>query len=374
MKSAYDTIIIGGGQAGLAVGYYLAQQGRDFVILEAHKQIGDSWRQRWDSLQLFTPAKFSSLPGMPFPAEAMHYPTKDEMADYLETYAQRFNLPVQLGVWVKRLSREGEHFIVESDGLRLVARQVVVATGAYQLPRIPTFAKDLDPAIHQIHTKQYQNPSQLPIGKTLVVGVGNSGGEIAMELAQTRKVWLSGKPTAQLPMPKNFMINVLWWFLHNATRADTLFGRFFKSKLGNKGAPLEGLSEKDFTAAGINRVTKTVGVRNGKPVFEDGGSVDVSCIVWATGFRNDFSWIDLPVFDAEDEPVHERGVVASEPGLYFTGLYYLYSVSSALIGGTRRDAGYIAKQIEARSQARKLAGLQPEPARQPANIGEQAGK
>ena len=208
MKAVYDTIIIGGGQAGLAVGYYLSQQGRDFVILEAHEQIGDSWRQRWDSLQLFTPAKFSSLPGMPFPDEALHYPTKDEMADYLETYAQRFNLPVKLGTSVKRLSREDDRFVVASGEQRLTARQVVVATGAYQSPRIPTFAKHLDPGIYQVHTKHYRNPSQLPKGETLVVGVGNSGGEIAMELAQTRRVWLSGKPSGQLPKPKNFLINL----------------------------------------------------------------------------------------------------------------------------------------------------------------------
>jgi len=368
MKAVYDTIIIGGGQAGLAVGYYLSQQGRDFVILEAHEQIGDSWRRRWDSLQLFTPAKFSSLPGMPFPDEALHYPTKDEMADYLETYAQRFNLPVKLGTSIKRLSREDDRFVVASGEQRLTARQVVVATGAYQSPRIPTFAKHLDPGIYQVHTKHYRNPSQLPKGETLVVGVGNSGGEIAMELAQTRRVWLSGKPSGQLPKPKYFLINVLWWFMHNATRVDTRFGRFFKAKLGHKGVPLEGLSEKDFAVAGIGRLTRTVGARNGKPVFEDGGSLDVSSIVWATGFRNDFSWIDLPVFNVEGEPVHERGVVANEPGLYFTGLYYLYSVSSGLIGGTKRDAGYIAKQIEARSPARKPVILQP--VRPAANTGE----
>jgi len=367
---SYNTIVIGGGQAGLATGYFLKQYGVDFVILDENERTGDSWRNRWDSLHLFTPAKFSSLPGMPFPAETLHYPTKGEMADYLETYARRFNLPVQLGTRVKRLSREGDRFVISAGSQPLTASQVVVATGAYQSPRIPTFAKDLDPAIHQVHTKHYHNPSELPIGDTLVVGVGNSGGEIAMELAQTRQVWLSGKPTGQLPKPKNFMIDLLWWFLHKATRVDTRFGQFFKSKQGHRGVPLEGLSEKDFAAAGIKRLTKTVGTRNGKPVFEDGGSVDVSSIVWATGFRNDFSWIDLPVFDVEGEPVHERGVVAGEPGLYFTGLFYLYSVSSALIGGTKRDAGYIAEKIAARSPARMPASLQPEPARQATNIGE----
>ena len=370
MKAVYDTIIIGGGQAGLAVGYHLAQQGRNFVILEAHEQIGDSWRRRWDSLKLFTPAKFSSLPGMAFPAEAMHYPTKDEMADYLKAYSQQFNLPVQLGTRVERLSRESEVFVVVTGGQQLTARQVVVATGAYQSPRIPSFAKDLDPAIHQVHTRHYHNPAQLPIGDTLVVGVGNSGGEIAMELAKTRQVWLSGKPTGQLPKPKKFMINLLWWFLHNATRADTRFGQFFKSKMGHKGAPLEGLSEKDFAAAGIKRLPRTVAARHGKPAFEDGRSVDVSTIVWATGFRNDFSWIDLPVFDEQGEPVHERGVVTSQPGLYFTGLHYLYSVSSGLIGGTKRDAGYIAEQIDAHSPARQPIRMQPVMTRQSTNIGE----
>ena len=203
-----------------------------------------------------------------------------------------------------------------------------------------------------------------------MVGVGNSGGEIAMELAQTRQVWLSGKPTGQMPKPKKFMINLLWWFLHNATRMDTRFGRFFKSKMGHKGAPLEGLSEKDFAAARIERLPKMIGARDGKPAFEDGSSMDVSSIVWATGFRNDFSWIDLPVLNAEGEPVHERGVVASEPGLYFTGLFYLYSVSSALIGGTKRDAGYIAEQIKAHSPARKPISMQPVLARQATNLGE----
>ena len=311
MKTVYDTIIIGGGQAGLAVGYHLTRQGRDFVILEAHEQIGESWRRRWDSLKLFTPAKFSSLPGMAFPADPLHYPTKDEMADYLQSYVRRFNLPVQLGSGVKRLSREGENFIVTTGDQQLSSKQVVVATGGYHSPRVPTFAKDLDPLIHQIHSKDYQNPAQLPIADTLVVGVGNSGGEIAVELAQSRQVWLSGKPTAQMPKPKKFMINLLWWFLHNATRVDTRFGSFIKSKIGHKGAPLEGLSEKDFTAAGIKRLPRTVGTRDGKPVFEDGSSLEVSCIVWATGFRNDFSWIDLPVFDTRGEPVHERGVVSA---------------------------------------------------------------
>lgn len=370
MKEAYNTIIIGGGQAGLAIGYLLAQQNRDFVILEAHERVGESWRRRWDSLQLFTPAKFSSLPGMPFPAEALHYPTKDEMADYLEAYVRRFNLPVQLGSWVTRLSREGERFVVVSDGQRLTARQVVVATGAYQMPRVPPFAEDLDPAIHQVHSKHYHNPSQLPMGDTLVVGVGNSGGEIAIELAKTRQVWLSGETTGQMPKPKKFMINLLWWFLHNATRMDTLFGRYFKSKNGSKGTPLEGISEKDFAASGIKRLPKTVGARDGKPLFEDGGSLNVSSIVWATGFQNDFSWIDLPVVDAEGEPLHERGVAAAVPGLYFTGLHYLYSVSSGLIGGTRRDAGYIAEHIAAHLPVRKPAGLQAEPAHQAAAIRE----
>ena len=170
MKTVYDTIIIGGGQAGLAVGYHLTRQGRDFVILEAHEQIGESWRRRWDSLKLFTPAKFSSLPGMAFPADPLHYPTKDEMADYLQSYVRRFNLPVQLGSGVKRLSREGENFIVTNGDQQLSSKQVVVATGGYHSPRVPTFAKDLDPLIHQIHSKDYQNPAQLPIADTLVVG------------------------------------------------------------------------------------------------------------------------------------------------------------------------------------------------------------
>ncbi len=194
-----DTLVIGGGQAGLAAGYELARRGRDFVILDAHDHVGDSWRIRWDSLRLFTPASLNGLPGMPFPAPGEHFPTKDELADYLETYAARFALPVQLGVRVDELTRDGDRYLVSAGVRRLAANHVVVATGAYATPGLPAFASQLDPAITQLHSLDYRNPGQLRDGRVLVVGAGNSGAEIALELAATHQTWLAGRDTGHFP-------------------------------------------------------------------------------------------------------------------------------------------------------------------------------
>ena len=189
--SRFDTLVIGGGQAGLAVGYYLAEQSRDFLILEANDRVGDSWRRRWDSLRLFTPAEYSGLPGLPFPAPTGYRPTRDETADYLEAYATRFNLPVRLRTPVDSLARQGHTYLLVAGPHRFEASKVVVATGSYQRPRVPAFASQLDPQIVQLHSSEYRNPDNLQDGEVLVVGAGNSGAEIALELAKTRRTWLS---------------------------------------------------------------------------------------------------------------------------------------------------------------------------------------
>lgn len=193
------TIVIGGGQAGLSVGYWLARHDVPFLILDASARIGDSWRARWDSLRLFTPARFHGLAGMPFPAHPEYFPTKDEMADYLEAYAERFELPVRSGVRVDRVTREGDRFVVRAGGLRFEADNVVVAMATYQEPRIPAFADELDPSIVQLHSADYRNPSQVRDGDVLLVGAGNSGSEIAMELSRTHRVWMSGRDTGHIP-------------------------------------------------------------------------------------------------------------------------------------------------------------------------------
>jgi putative flavoprotein involved in K+ transport len=348
----FETVVIGGGQAGLATGHQLAGRGLPFVILEANDRIGDSWRKRWDSLRLFTPARYNSLPGMPFPASSLHYPTKDETADYLEAYAAKFGLPVRTGVTVDRLSTEEDRFVVAAGDLRLEADNVVVASGAYHTPRVPAFAHELDPAIVQLHSSQYRNPSQLREGGVLVVGAGNSGAEIAMEVSRHHRTWLSGRDTGQEPtragsLPDRLLVPAMWFLASRALNVNTPIGRNVRDRFLDppRGIPLGRVRRKDIPAAGIPRVPRAAGVRDGHPALADGGMVDVSNVIWCTGFVTDFSWIDLPIFGENGFPVHDRGVVTGQPGLYFMGLPFLYTLSSALVGGVGRDAEHIARHI-----------------------------
>ncbi len=345
-----ETVIVGGGQAGLAAGYHLARRGRPFVILDAGRRVGDAWRRRWDSLRLFTPARYDGLPGMPFPAPAFSYPTKDEVADYLETYAARFDLPVRGGVRVDRLSRDGDRYLLAAGDRLLEADQVVVATGAYQRPRIPAFAAELDPGLLQLDPNRYRDPSQLPAGGVLVVGAGNSGAEIAFEVSRTHPTWLSGPNTGHIPVRTGsgwdrLLTPPFWWFASRVLTVQTPIGRKVRPKALTTTAPLERVRPKELAAAGVERVPRTVGVRDGSPMLEDGRVMDVATVLWCTGFRPDFSFIDLPVFDQHGLPAHHRGVVGSQPGLYFLGLWFLSGFTSSLLGGVGRDAERIADHI-----------------------------
>lgn len=354
----YDTIVIGGGQAGLVTGYYLKQSGRDFIILEASQRVGDAWRKRWDSLHLFTPARLDALPGMPFPAPAQYYPTKNEMADYLESYADHFALPIQLDTWVERLYRDYHGFVVETADQRLEADNVVVAMGSFQIPWMPAFASELGPGIVQMHSAQYRKPSQLQDGDVLVVGAGNSGAEIAMDVARSHRTWLAGRDVGQMPfridgfVARNFIIPVVIPFLgKHLLTVDTPIGRKARPKRMSRGAPLVRVKREDMAESGIKRVPRVDKVRNGLPELEDGRTFDVANVIWCTGYRPSFSWINLPVFGGKEnprEPVHERGVVAAEPGLYFVGLFFLYSLASSVIAGVGRDAAHVVKMLAAR--------------------------
>lgn len=359
VTQSYDTIVIGGGQAGLATGYYLKQQGRDFVILDASERIGDAWRARWDSLRLFTPARYNGLPGMPFPAAPDHFPHKDEMADYLEAYAGRFALSVELGAWVDGLRRKGERYVVTAGDRRLEAHNVVVAMATYQVPWKPSFAEDLDSSILQIHSADYRNPGQLKDGPVLVVGAGNSGSEIGLEVAREHETWLAGRDVGHVPF--RIERRVAHWLLiplvirilfHRVMTMSTPIGRKMRPELMGKGGPLVRVKPEDLEAAGIEQLPKVAGVVDGRPVTEDSQMLDVANVIWCTGFRPDFSWIDLPIFAGKErakEPVHERGIVKEEPGLYFVGLFFLYALSSSLLTGVGRDAKYIAEAIAERS-------------------------
>ena len=345
----FETVIVGGGQAGLAVGYHLARRKRQFVILDAAERVGDSWRKRWDSLHVFTPARYSGLPGMPFPGRGFSYPGKDEVADYLEAYAARFDLPVRTGVEVDEISRNGSGYVLAADGRRFEADSVVIASGAYHDLRVPAFASELDPGIVQLGSTEYRNPSQLREGGVLVVGAANSGAEIALEVARAHPTWLSGPHPGNEPFRAGSAIDKLalplfWFFISHVATVKTPIGRKVQPMV-KKGLPLARVRPKDLEAAGIERVPRTVGAREGRPELEDGRLLDVANVIWCTGFRADFGWIALPVFDEDGEPVQDRGVVVPSPGLYFVGRPFLYGFTSSLIGGVGRDAEHIAKHI-----------------------------
>jgi putative flavoprotein involved in K+ transport len=355
----FETVIIGGGQAGLSVGYHLARRGRRFVILDANQRIGDAWRKRWDSLRLFTPARYDGLPGWPFPAPAWSFPPKDEVADYLEAYATRFDLPVRTGVRVDRLARQADRYVVAAGKNRYEADHVVVASGAYHSPRIPAFASELDPGIVQLHSSEYRDPSQLQEGGVLVVGAANSGAEIALEVSRDHRTWLSGRHPGQEPFRPGsrwfrLLVPVIWFMASHVLTVKTPLGRMVRQKFHvggahhSRGLPLARVRTKDITAAGIERVPRMAGARGGLPVLDDGRDLEVTNVIWCTGFVPDFAWIDLPVFAEDGGPVHDRGIVGSEPGLYFVGLVFLYALASSLAGGVGRDAEHIAEQIASR--------------------------
>jgi putative flavoprotein involved in K+ transport len=351
---SFETVVIGGGQAGLSVGYRLAKLGRRFVILEANGRIGDSWRKRWDSLKLFTPARYNGLDGFPFPADGWSFTTKDEMADYLEAYAARFDLPVRTGVRAEKLSRDGDRFVVETQEAVFEAENVVVAMADFQRPREPEFAEELDPGIVQLHSYEYRNPSQLRNGAVLVVGAGNSGAEISLDLSSTHRTWMSGRDTGHMPFRIEgnasrllFAPLVLRFVFHRVLTTKTPVGRRARPKILSRGAPVIRVKPGDLAAAGVERVPRVIGVRDGLPLLEDDRTLDPANVIWCTGFHPGFSWIDLPVF-GEEGPVHERGVVESEPGLYFVGLEFLYAMSSVMVHGVGRDAEHIANHIASR--------------------------
>jgi len=351
-----QVVVIGGGQAGLSVGYCLAQRGLSFVILESNARVGDSWRKRWDSLRLFTPAKYDGLIGLPFPAPPFSFPTKDEMADYLEGYARHFALPVRTGVKVERVSRDGGRYIVEAGDYRYEADHVVVAMATYQTPRIPEFAPMLDRGIVQLHSREYRNPDQLQKGDVLIVGAGKSGADIAMDVARSHRTWLAGRHPGNVPfrierrLARAILPLLFRVVFHRILTVDTALGRRARPAVISKGGPLIRVKPADLVATGVERAPRVSGVRDGKPVLEDGRVLDVANVIWCTGFHPGFSWVDVPKFayGADGEPVHERGVVPGEPGFYFVGLHFLYSFSSTMIHGVARDAERIAGTIQAR--------------------------
>ncbi|MFL5614955.1 MAG: flavin-containing monooxygenase [Gemmatimonadaceae bacterium] len=357
------TVVIGGGQSGLSVGYYLKNAGVPFVILESNERVGNSWRTRWDSLKLFTPAQYDGIVGMPFPAAKHSFPTKDEMADYLEEYARHFNLPVRTGVTVEHLTRRGRSFVISTNRGEIEADQVIVAMANYQRGKVPAFAAQLDGNVVQMHSIDYRRPSQLRAGPTLLVGAGNSAAEIGLELARHGiTTSISGRDTGHLPYSIDSFVGrhvmgpiVMKLVFHRILTTDTKPGRKARPSGLPHAAPLIRVKPKDLAGVGVERVPKTVGVKNGMPLLEDGRVLNVANVIWCTGFEPGFSWIDLPVFGEHGEPLHERGVSSTELGLYFLGLNFLYAMSSSMIHGVSRDAEHVAQAILARTLSAKNA-------------------
>lgn len=355
-----DTLVIGGGQAGLAVGYHLNQARVPFQIVDANERTGDAWRQRWDSLRLFTPNRFNSLPGLTIPGEDWGFPTKDEVADYLESYAKHFDFPIVHGVRVDRLTRDGHRFVATAGERDLEADNVIVAMALYQEPKTPDFSDRLDSSIFQVHVDDYESPRQLNEGGVLVVGLGNSGAEIATELAHDREVWLSGEPSAVQPFrPEKLSGRILMPFvgpviMNRLLTTSTPMGRKARSMMMHKAMPLMRVKPKDLVAAGVHRVGRTTGVADGYPQLEDGTVLDVGNVVWCTGFDAGFSWIDLDIFDEHGDVVHDRGIVDDMPGLYFVGLKFQYSVLSDTLLAVGRDAGYVVDHLVGHRKEAKL--------------------
>ncbi len=345
-----DAIVIGAGQAGLAAGYHLRRAGLDFAMLDAGK-VGDTWAHRWDSLRLFTPARYNGLPGMPFPGKPYDLPGKDDVAAYFRDYATRFALPVHEDAAVRSVRREAGAFRIElRDGETLSARAVIVATGANQRPHTPGFATGVAPGVVQLHSSDYRNPTQLPAGRVLVVGAGNSGAQIAFELADSgRAVTLAGPAVAALP--RRFLGRDLYdWIWPTLLRTSTESARGRRQMQARRfaGDPLIGVPKNAFNRPGLERVGRVAGTHAGVPVLEDGSTVrNVATIVWCTGYRPDYSWIELPAFGLDGYPIHRRGVAVDVPGLAFVGMRYQYRIRSALLGGVGEDAAHVVARVTA---------------------------
>ena len=353
-NDALDVLVIGGGQAGLAMGHHLARSGRRFQIVDAGAAIGEAWRSRWDSLRLFTPAQYDALPGRPFPAPADTYPGKDEVADYLQTYAAASELPVRLNTAVTSLSRSDGGYVARAGDETWQARQVVVATGPFQVPLVPPIARELDPGVVQFHSAAYRNPRDIPPGRVLVVGAANSGRQIALELSATRRVELS--VGQRIPtLPQRLLDRDIWWWLTRGgldrVTADSRLGRRLAGRDVAIGTGLRQLARRH----GVLIRPRATGATGRTVTFADGGAAEYDAVVWATGFTPDHAWLDVPgAKDARGGIVHDRGVTPA-PGLYALGLTWQHTRTSALLGWVAQDAAFLAERIESMSGSRSAS-------------------
>ena len=367
-----ETAIIGAGQAGLATAYYLQRRGRPCLILDGNARVGDNWRAHWDSLRLYTPAAVNGLPGLPFPGPRWSFPTKDQVADYLSAYAERFQLPVRTLTKVDRLQAVDGKYVLQLGADRIIADNVVVATGTFgRTPSIPDFALDLDPSIRQLHSSEYRKPAQLKPGSVLVVGASHSGTDIAFEVASTHPTVLAGRDPGQVPVrldhwSARVVLPAIGFLAKHVLTRRTPMGRKAMDEVRFHGLPMLRVKRSDLQARGVERILdRATGVRDGRPVLAGGQVLDVANVIWCTGFRQVFDWIEMPIFAADGWPREMRGVVPEAPGLFFCGLAFQYAAASTVLPGVGRDAAYVAEQINARvgevigTRSLSLAGASP---------------
>jgi putative flavoprotein involved in K+ transport len=355
-----ETAIIGAGQAGLATAYHLHRRGRSCLILDGNEHIGDNWRAHWDSLRLYTPAFANGLPGLAFPGPRWSFPTKDQVADYLAAYAERFSLPVRTLARVDRLQAIDGKYVLRLGADSIIADNVVVATGTFgRTPSIPDFALDLDPSIRQLHSSEYRNPGQLKPGSVLVVGASHSCTDIAFEVAATHPTALAGRDPGQVPVrldhwSARLVFPAIGFLAKHVITRRTPIGRKKMDDVRFHGLPMVRVKRSDLQARGVDRILgRVTGVQDGRPVVDGVGALDVANVVWCTGFRQVFDWIDLPVLGTDGWPVETRGVVADAPGLFFCGLAFQYAFSSMVLPGVGRDAAFVADRIAERVGTRR---------------------
>lgn len=352
MTDAYEigVLVVGGGQAGLAAGYYLSRARIPFLIVDAGERVGDSWRRRWDSLELFTVGRYSALPGLPFPGDPERFAGKDDVADYLEAYAKSLALPVQLATRATRLrDADGRYAVETAGGATYRAAKVIVATGAYQRPHVPDVAERLAPSVTQVHSSDYRNPDHLPAGDVLVVGGANSGVQIAQELSRTRNVRLA-VGTKPLRFPRRILGKSLHWWGDRLGIIRAPLGRVRRAK--RSGDLLIGTSYRQLEREhGVELVGRVIGVEGRSVLCAGGRQLAPEVVIWATGFRADYSWIELPIFGGDGQPAHRGGITAC-PGVYFLGMHLQHSLGSSLIGFVRYDAEYVVRHLAERQDRR----------------------
>jgi len=342
----YDFIVIGGGQAGLSMGYQLKKLNRSFLILDKESEVGASWLNRWDSLQLFTPTEFNHLDGLAFPAPKGHYPDKYEVAHYFKSYVDYFDLPIQLNTFVEKVDKNKDVFAVFTEEDILFAKNIVVATGPFHIPYTPSFAKNLSSDIFQIHSNYYQNPNQLQKGNTLVVGGGDSGFQILEEISATtaNDVYFSG-PNHVPRLPQEILGKTLWWWFTKTRYLSINKHSWLGKRISYSKQPIIGTPVKQILKRkNVKPVGKTLHCDNDNIITHQSKLKSIKNIIWATGYRPNFNWIKGLELDKEQYPIHYRGV-SNMKGLYFLGLPWLYTRGSATLGGIKKDARYLAEHI-----------------------------